>query len=235
MSETAKPNSSAIADAMLKRTGEILREQNDAFPALKPLTEKVVDALTSIGQMVCTVGDRKSLDSLTEQLKAAIELGKGRPAPILRLASYFANESPEGMTPHYVEVAEEFRGDPDVHPLYFGPADPRAVERSERITPERISELWNGMPGGYEGFLKQWGYQQFAQVVEAEVRATLCAGPSPTTVSDEPPPCNQPNGLTPESLAEEMFDAAIHYSNGYVTDFRERAEDILAREGTATR
>jgi hypothetical protein len=219
---------------MLKRTGEILREQKETSATLKPLAEKVVETLTSIGQLVCTVSDQRSLDTLTEQLRAAIEAGKGRPAPVLRLASYFANEAPEGMTPRYAEVAEEFRGDPDVHPLYFGPADARAVEQAARISSARISELWNGMPGGYDGFLKLWGYQQFAQAVEAEVCATLCAGPSPTTVSDEPPPCNQPNGLTPESLAEEMLDAAIYYSNGHATDFRKRAEEILARDGKPT-
>jgi hypothetical protein len=31
------------------------------------------------------------------------------------------------------------------------------------------------MPGGHDGFYKQWGYQQFAQVLEDEVRATLLA------------------------------------------------------------
>lgn len=172
---TAIPDSSAIADAMLKRTGEILREQKEPSATLKPLAEKVVDTLASIGQLVCTVSDQKSLDALTEQLRAAIEVGKGRATPVLRLASYFANEAPEGATPRYAEVAEEFRGDPDVHPLYFGPADPHAIENSARLTPERISDLWNGMPGGCAGFLKQWGYMQFARAVEAEVRATLLA------------------------------------------------------------
>lgn len=233
MNDTAIPDSNAIADAMLNRTGEILREQKESFPALKPLAVKVVDTLTSIGQLVCTVTDQKSLDALTEQLKAAVEAGKSRPAPVLRLASYFANEAPEGMTPRYAEVAEEFRGDPDVHPLYFAPADPCAVERAARLTPERISDLWNGMPGGHDGFCKQWGYQQFAEAVEDEVRATLLAAPSPT-VGDEAAPSDQPSGLTPASLAEEMFDAAIHYSNGHVTDFRERAESILARNGAPT-
>jgi hypothetical protein len=225
---TAIPDSNAIAGAMLKRTGEILREQKDVFPALKPLAETVVETLASIGQLVCTVSDQRSLDALTEQLRAAIEAGKGRPAPVLRLASYFANEAPEGMTPRYAEVAEEFRGDPDVHPLYFGPADPHAVEQVARISSERISELWNGMPCGCAGFMKQWGYYQFAQAVEAEVRATLLAA-SVATASDEPAPSDQPGELTAESLAEEMMDAAIFYSNGHATDFLERAQAILTR------
>lgn len=181
---TAIPDSSAIADAMLKRTGEVLREQ-----------------------------------------KAG--------ATVPRLASYFQNEAPEGAPPRYSEVEKQFFADPDVFPLYFGPADPRAVEQAARLTPERISELWNGMPGGCSGFLKQWGYQQFAEAVEDEVRATLLAAPSPT-VGDEAAPSDQPSGLTPASLAEEMFDTAIHYSNGHVTDFRERAESILARNGAPT-
>lgn len=186
MNETAIPDSSAIAAAMLKRTGETLREQKEAFPALKPLAEKIVDTLTTIGQLVCTVSDQQSLDALTAQLKAAVEAGKSRPAPVLRLASYFANEAPEGATPRYAEVSEEFRGDPDVHPLYFGPADPRAIERAARLTPERISDLWNGMPGGCAGFMKQWGYYQFARAIEDEVRATLLAIPPQSSPLGEP-------------------------------------------------
>ncbi|NPT59690.1 hypothetical protein [Paraburkholderia elongata] len=102
-----------------------------------------------------------------------------------------------------------------------------------RLTPERISELWNGMPGGYAGFLKQWGYMQFARAVEAEVRATLPTTSQPNA-SVEQPRSDQPCELTAESLAEEMLDAAIYYANGHETDFRERAQGILDRKGMPT-
>ncbi|MFM0432300.1 hypothetical protein PQQ75_25040 [Paraburkholderia aspalathi] len=153
----------------------------------------------------------------------ATKAGKPSANSPFRLASYFANEAPDGATPHYSQVAEEFSHFPDVFPLYFGPTDSPSVEQPARLTRERISEIWEGMPGGFAGFCKQWGYQQFAQAVEDEVRATFLAPPQQ--------PAGDERGLTPESLAEEMFDAAIRYSNGHVTDFRERAEDILARNG----
>ena len=135
MSETAIPDSNAIADAMLKRTGEILREQR---------------------------------------------------VSALRLASYFSNEAPEGEKPRYAEVGEQYHGDSDVFPLYFAPADSRALNNPADLTAERISELWNGMPGGCSGFMRQWGYLQFARAVEAEVRAILLATHPQSIASGEP-------------------------------------------------
>ena len=35
------------------------------------------------------------------------------------------------------------------------------------LSNEQINEIWNGMPGGFEGFCKQWGFQQFARAVIA--------------------------------------------------------------------
>jgi hypothetical protein len=191
MNETAIPDSSAIADAMLKRTGELLREHD------------------------------------------AANVGKPGAFTPFRLAAYFANEAPAGAKPRYAQVAEEFHHFPDVFPLFFGSLNSRLDAGPARLTPERISELWNGMPGGHAGFLKQWGYMQFARAIEAELRATLLAD-SLLTVNDEPAVANQRSGLTPESLAGEMLDAAIYYSNGHETDFRARAQDILDREGTPT-
>lgn len=132
MNETAIPDSSVIADAMLTCARETLRTQMGApYPVAK--------------------------------------------TPVLRFASYFANEAPEGEKPRYAEVGQEFAGDADVFPLYFGPANPLSIDSAPRVSPERISELWNSMPGGCAGFMKQWGYYQFAQAVEDEVRATLLA------------------------------------------------------------
>ncbi|CAG9225672.1 hypothetical protein [Burkholderia vietnamiensis] len=34
------------------------------------------------------------------------------------------------------------------------------------LTDEQITEVWNSMPGGYDGFLKSWGYIQFARRIE---------------------------------------------------------------------
>lgn len=184
MNETAIPDSSAIADAMLKRTGELLREHD------------------------------------------AAKVGKPAASAPFRLAAYFANEAPDGAKPQYAQVAEEFHHFPDVFPLYFGSPDSPGANEPMRLTPERVSELWNGMPGGHAGFLKQWGYMQFVRAVEAEVRATLGAASPPST--------DRPSELTAESLAEEMLDAAIYYANGHETDFRARAQDILDRKGTPT-
>jgi hypothetical protein len=30
----------------------------------------------------------------------------------------------------------------------------------------QIADIWNGMPGGHEGFLKEWGYMQFSRALE---------------------------------------------------------------------
>ncbi|WP_063893075.1 hypothetical protein [Burkholderia ubonensis] len=35
------------------------------------------------------------------------------------------------------------------------------------LTDEQITEVWEGMPGGREGFRKQWGYWQFARALLA--------------------------------------------------------------------
>jgi hypothetical protein len=35
-----------------------------------------------------------------------------------------------------------------------------------KLTPEQIDKVWNSMPGGAEGFLKGWGYQQFAVALQ---------------------------------------------------------------------
>lgn len=38
------------------------------------------------------------------------------------------------------------------------------------ITNERIDAIAESMPGGMDGFLKGWGWQQFARAIEDEVR-----------------------------------------------------------------
>lgn len=145
MNETVIPDSTAIADAMLKRIGEVLRD------------------------------------------RAAAKEVKSEATPPMRLASYFANEAPDGAKPHYSQVAEEFSHFPDVFPLYFTTSDPRVANVPARLTRERVSELWDGM-GGYAEFCKQWGYQQFAQAIEDEVRTTLLAAMG-LRETDEQPVC----------------------------------------------
>lgn len=41
---------------------------------------------------------------------------------------------------------------------------------TNRLTESRIREIWNAMPGGFKGFLVDWGYMQFARAVESAVR-----------------------------------------------------------------
>jgi hypothetical protein len=48
----------------------------------------------------------------------------------------------------------------------------------EALTDEQIVSVWQGMPGGPEGWLRQFGFLQFARAIEAEVRAAL-SQPSP--------------------------------------------------------
>ncbi|KVP77489.1 hypothetical protein WJ92_02595 [Burkholderia ubonensis] len=46
--------------------------------------------------------------------------------------------------------------------------------RVESLTSEQVSEVWDSMPGGGDGFMKQWGYYQFA--LEILNRAQLLNG-----------------------------------------------------------
>lgn len=48
-------------------------------------------------------------------------------------------------------------------------AAPQTVEHAS-LTDERIVEVWNSMPGGPDGWLRQFGFLQFARAVEAAVR-----------------------------------------------------------------
>ncbi len=41
------------------------------------------------------------------------------------------------------------------------------------LTPERINEIAESMPGGLGGFLKGWGWQQFARAIEEEVQKSF--------------------------------------------------------------
>ncbi len=41
------------------------------------------------------------------------------------------------------------------------------------LSNERIVEIAEGMPGGLDGFLKGWGWQQFARAVEADAIEAL--------------------------------------------------------------
>jgi hypothetical protein len=49
------------------------------------------------------------------------------------------------------------------------------------------------MPGGGAGFRKQWGYYQFAQVIEDEVRAMLRAA-LPKSIEAQPAAPAAPEG-----------------------------------------
>jgi len=40
---------------------------------------------------------------------------------------------------------------------------------TERLTEVQISDIWNAMPGGHKGFLKEWGYMQFAKAIEEAI------------------------------------------------------------------
>ena len=34
-----------------------------------------------------------------------------------------------------------------------------------KLTEADVDRIWNAMPSGAEGFMKQWGYQQFADAI----------------------------------------------------------------------
>jgi hypothetical protein len=46
-----------------------------------------------------------------------------------------------------------------------------AVEARSEMTDEQIVEAWNAMPDGDKGFMKSWGYLQFARAILASTRA----------------------------------------------------------------
>ncbi|WP_313330697.1 hypothetical protein [Comamonas sp.] len=37
-----------------------------------------------------------------------------------------------------------------------------------QLTDAQIDEIFNAMPGGIDGWLKSWGYRQFARAIEAK-------------------------------------------------------------------
>jgi hypothetical protein len=39
------------------------------------------------------------------------------------------------------------------------------AERAETISDEQIQAVWQSMPGGPDGFRKQWGFNQFARAI----------------------------------------------------------------------
>jgi hypothetical protein len=43
----------------------------------------------------------------------------------------------------------------------------RDAERARTITDKQIQAAWESMPGGPDGFRKQWGFNQFARAVLA--------------------------------------------------------------------
>ncbi|PFH12910.1 hypothetical protein [Burkholderia sp. JKS000303] len=51
--------------------------------------------------------------------------------------------------------------------LYVAPAAPPAQVDTRLLTDEQITAVWNSMPGGFDGFLKSWGYIQFARALLA--------------------------------------------------------------------
>jgi hypothetical protein len=178
MNEAIAPNATAIADAMLKHTGEILRGRVAVAPAQKPFADHVIDTLKSIGAPGMMISGQRSLDAINALLKMA-EIEQAKPAIVPRLAAHFVNDAPEGATPHFSQVGARFAEESDVFPLYFAPHESTSGDGAARLSTARISELWNGMPGGHGGFCKQWGYYQFAQAVEDEVRKSVLAAPFP--------------------------------------------------------
>lgn len=36
---------------------------------------------------------------------------------------------------------------------------------AQTVTDEQIDAVWNALPGGRDGFLKQWGYRTFARAI----------------------------------------------------------------------
>jgi hypothetical protein len=72
-------------------------------------------------------------------------------------------------------------GDRPTEPLSFddAPAAPALqvidAPRVEELTPEQIDQVWHAMPGGADGWLKQFGYQQFAIAIQQRVLARASA------------------------------------------------------------
>mgnify|MGYP001551719809 FL=1 len=197
MNDVITPNANAIADAMLKRSTEILRQQAATVPARETLADLVISTLKTIGAPSMMISGQKSLDAINVLLKAT-EAEKAKISAPLRIASYFVNDAPSSAKPHYAQVGNAFSDDAGVFPLYFDPVDLLEVKPVERITTERISALWDGMPGGCAGFMRQWGYTQFARAVENEVRATLLAALGPRE-SETRPVRGASDGASPDT------------------------------------
>lgn len=43
----------------------------------------------------------------------------------------------------------------------------------EPLTPGQVAEIFHSMPDGRTGFMKEWGFQQFASRLQDAIRATL--------------------------------------------------------------
>ena len=58
-------------------------------------------------------------------------------------------------------LCNRLQGEEHEKPLYTAPP------KRQPLTDECINEIANSMPGGLDGFLKGWGWQQFARAIEA--------------------------------------------------------------------
>ena len=57
-------------------------------------------------------------------------------------------------------LCNRLQGEEHEKPLYTAPP------KRQPLTDECINEIANSMPGGLDGFLKGWGWQQFARAIE---------------------------------------------------------------------
>ena len=58
-------------------------------------------------------------------------------------------------------LCDRLRGEEHEKPLYTAPP------KSQPLTEQEINDIAESMPGGLAGFMKGWGWQQFARAIEA--------------------------------------------------------------------
>ena len=95
-----------------------------------------------------------------------------------------------------------------------------------KLTPEQIDKVWNSMPGGAEGFLKGWGYQQFAVALQEalkEERAKIAYLEIPRELVKE--------------AAHHLYEHSLEYNHNaprdLVPDLEKYLEDNPEPEGRA--
>ena len=115
--------------------------------------------LKSLVEVLETMYEKHRYDysDFVNELKAEIELNalieQRKPVAWFKHGPYEGDEQ-------LVCVFEDPKDDVNYSPVYFAP---------EPLTVETIEKIANNMPGGLEGFLKGWGWQQFARAIEKAV------------------------------------------------------------------